>query len=116
MKRLLVAAVIVGSFLSHGANAQERAGSAALGAVSGAVVLGPVGAVAGAVIGYTAGPAIAHSWGAGRSASRARARRTAQASAGTEQQAAVRATPLPVAKPAEAAAAGKSVPPVQGFD
>ena len=116
MKRLLVVSVIAGSFLSCGANAQERAGSAALGAVSGAVVLGPVGAVAGAFIGYTAGPAIAHSWGAGRSASRARARRTAQASAGTEQQAAVRATPLPVAKPAEAAATGKSAPPVQGFD
>jgi hypothetical protein len=114
MKRLLVAVVIVGSFLSYGANAQERAGSAALGAVSGAVVLGPVGAVAGAVIGYTAGPAIAHSWGAGRSASRARARPTAQASVSTEQQAAVRATPLPVAKPAEATAAGKSAPPVQG--
>jgi hypothetical protein len=116
MKRLLVAAVVVGSFASSGAHAQERAGSAALGAVSGAVVLGPVGAVAGAFIGYTAGPAIAHSWGAGRSASRARTRRTAQASASTEQQTAVRAMPLPVAKPAEAAATGKSVPPVQGFD
>jgi hypothetical protein len=116
MKRLLVAAVVVGSFVSYGANAQDRAGSAALGAVSGAVVLGPVGAVAGAVIGYTAGPSIAHSWGVGRSTSRARAKRTAQASAGTEQQTAVRATPLPVAKPAEAAATGKSAPPVQGFD
>ncbi|WP_291685425.1 DNA-directed RNA polymerase subunit N [Bradyrhizobium sp.] len=116
MKRLLVAAVVAGSFISYGAHAQERAGSAALGAVSGAVVLGPVGAVAGAFIGYTAGPAIARSWGAGRSASRTRARRTAQASAGTEQQAAVRATPLPLAKPAEAATVGKSTPPVQGFD
>ena len=116
MKRLLIAAMVAGSFISCGARAQERAGSAALGAVSGAVVLGPVGAVAGALIGYTAGPSIAHSWGVGRSASRARARRTAQASAGPEQQAAVRATPLPVAKPAEAVAAGKSVPPVQGFD
>jgi hypothetical protein len=116
MKRLLVAAVIAGSFFSYGAKAQERAGSAALGAVSGAVVLGPVGAVAGAVIGYTAGPAIAHSWGAGRSASRTRTRRTAEASAGTAQQAAARATPLPVAKPAEAVATGKSTPPVQGFD
>ena len=35
--------------------AQERAGDAALGALSGAVVLGPVEAVAGAVIGLTAG-------------------------------------------------------------
>jgi hypothetical protein len=112
MKKLLVAAVIAATFFSFKASAQQRAGSAALGAVSGAVVLGPIGAVAGAFIGYTAGPAIAHSWGAGHS----RARRAAQASAGTEQQAAARATPLPVAKPAEAVAAGKSAPPVQGFD
>src|SRR5881409_3490394 len=41
----------------------HRPGDAALGAVSGAVVLGPIGAVAGAVIGYTAGPSIARSWG-----------------------------------------------------
>jgi hypothetical protein len=43
--------------------AQNRTGDAALGAVSGAVVLGPIGAVAGAVIGYSAGPSIARSWG-----------------------------------------------------
>src|SRR5262249_36205325 len=43
--------------------AEERPGDAALGAVSGAVVLGPIGAVAGAVIGWTAGPSISHSWG-----------------------------------------------------
>src|SRR5262249_25359469 len=47
--------------------AGERVGDAALGALSGAVVLGPVGAVAGAVIGYTAGPSIADSWGFRRS-------------------------------------------------
>jgi hypothetical protein len=56
--------------------AQHRAGDAALGAVSGAVVLGPVGAVAGAFIGYSAGPAIARSWGIDRSGS-ARQRRQA---------------------------------------
>jgi hypothetical protein len=130
MKRLLVAAVIAGSFFSVEANAQDRAGSAALGAVSGAVVLGPVGAVAGALIGYTAGPAIAHSWGVGHSASRPHARRTTQASAGTGQQRAARETPLPVAKPVETAAAktappvakapeivaAKTAPPVQGFE
>ncbi len=114
MKKLVVAAAIAAIFFSYKANAQERAGSAALGAVSGAVVLGPVGAVAGALIGYTAGPAIAHSWGAGPS--RSRARRVTQASAATEQQTAARVTPLPVAKPAEAIGAGKSAPPVQGFD
>jgi hypothetical protein len=61
MKKLLVAVLVAASFISFEARAQNRAGDAALGAVSGAVVLGPVGAVAGAVIGYTAGPAIAHS-------------------------------------------------------
>jgi hypothetical protein len=110
MRKLLVAALIAGSIISFEAKAQERAGSAALGAVSGAIVLGPVGAVAGALIGYTAGPVIAHSWGVGHSTSRSSARRVTQASAPT-QEAAAKVTPLPVAKPAEAVA-GKSVPPV----
>jgi hypothetical protein len=117
MKRVLVAAVIGGSLVSCQAYAQERAGSAAVGAVSGAVVLGPVGAVAGAFIGYAAGPAIVHSWGAGRSTSRSRAARVAQSGAATEQQAAASAAPLPVAKPREAVASkGAAPPPVQGFD
>ena len=64
MKKLLVAVLIAGSLVSFEARAQGRAGSAALGAVSGAIVLGPVGAVAGALIGFTAGPAIARSWAA----------------------------------------------------
>ncbi len=127
MKKLVVAAVIAGSFFSYGANAQERAGSAALGAVSGAIVLGPVGAVAGAFIGYSAGPAIAHSWGVGHS--RARGRRVTQAGprtpeAGTQQQAAAKMNPLPVAKPVETGTAkatppviaAKTAPPVQGFE
>jgi len=45
------------------AGAQERLGDAALGALSGALVAGPVGLVAGGVVGFTAGPAIANSWG-----------------------------------------------------
>jgi hypothetical protein len=59
----IVAFAIAAALAPAGALAQERLGDAALGAVSGAVVLGPVGAVAGAAIGYTAGPAIASSWG-----------------------------------------------------
>jgi len=43
--------------------ASERAGDAALGAVAGAVVAGPVGLLGGGVIGYTAGPGIANEWG-----------------------------------------------------
>lgn len=70
MKMILAAAVVLVSFTSSAAVAQERAGDAALGALSGAVVLGPVGAVAGAIVGYTAGPAIARSWGLRRSGMR----------------------------------------------
>jgi len=63
MKKLIAAAVIAMALAPSVVRAQERTGDAALGALSGAVVLGPVGAVAGAVVGYTAGPAIANSWG-----------------------------------------------------
>jgi len=67
MKKIVVAAVIASWCVPSATLAGERVGDAALGALSGAVVLGPVGAVAGAVIGYTAGPSIADSWGVRRS-------------------------------------------------
>src|SRR5262249_56342510 len=70
MKKIFAAAVITLAFVPSGVLAQERTGDAALGALSGAVVLGPIGAVAGAVVGYTAGPSIAHSWGLRRSGTR----------------------------------------------
>jgi hypothetical protein len=73
--RTFAAAAIIAALVPSAAFAQHRAGDAALGALSGAVVLGPVGAVAGAVVGYTAGPSIAHSWGLTGSQSR-RAHRT----------------------------------------
>jgi hypothetical protein len=114
MKKLLVAIVIAGSFFSFEATAQERAGSAALGAVSGAIVLGPIGAVAGAFIGYSAGPAIAHSWGVERS--RSHARRVTHSDPGMQQQAAARVTSSPVANRPELVAARKNAPPVQGFE
>jgi hypothetical protein len=63
MKRFIVAAVVSLTLVPTGALAQERGGDAALGALSGALVFGPVGAVAGALVGYTAGPSIARSWG-----------------------------------------------------
>ena len=56
MKKIVVAAVIAIWCVPSATLAGERVGDAALGALSGAVVLGPVGAVAGAAIGYTAGP------------------------------------------------------------
>src|SRR6516225_11310568 len=67
MKKLIAGAVIAIALAPVGAIAQERTADAALGALSGAVVLGPLGAVAGAVVGYTAGPAIASSWEVRRS-------------------------------------------------
>ena len=62
MKRMLTAGVLVACLVPFAANAEERAGDAALGAISGALVFGPMGAVAGALVGYTAGPDIARSW------------------------------------------------------
>ncbi len=72
MKRFVLASLmsLISLALAPVALAQSRGGDAALGAVSGAVVFGPVGAVAGAVVGYAAGPSIAHSWGFRRSGSR----------------------------------------------
>ena len=91
MKRLVagaMTAILAAAPVS--AVGQERAGDAALGAVSGGVIFGPVGAVAGAVVGYTAGPAIARAWGLKKSKPR-RARRarsqSAQASPGQEPRA-----------------------------
>jgi hypothetical protein len=108
--------------------AQERAGDAALGAVSGAVVLGPVGAVAGALIGYTAGPSIARSWGmrgsqsAGHRSPPRRAAATRSPPRAREAMAAngqMRASANPAPPPVQAAPAvpaPSSPPPVQGFD
>jgi uncharacterized membrane protein YdjX (TVP38/TMEM64 family) len=61
---LLIAAT---ALLPSAAGAQKRVGNAALGALAGAVVFGPVGAVAGAAVGYTAGQGIARDWGLNRS-------------------------------------------------
>jgi len=70
-KSMLVVAIAI---IPMTAGAQERAGNAAIGAVAGAVVFGPVGALAGAAVGYTAGQGIARDWGLrrGRPAHRVR--------------------------------------------
>jgi hypothetical protein len=62
-KMIVIAALAAAGLMPVAAHAQERLGDAALGAVSGALVAGPIGLVAGGVVGFTAGPAIAHSWG-----------------------------------------------------
>jgi hypothetical protein len=60
MKSIFAASVLAAGIMLAPATAEagERLGDAALGAVAGALVLGPVGAVAGGVIGYSAGPDI----------------------------------------------------------
>ncbi|RTE94419.1 hypothetical protein D6B98_00980 [Bradyrhizobium sp. LVM 105] len=126
MTKALITAVAMLACVPVSAVAQERAGDAALGAVSGAVVLGPVGAVAGALIGYTAGPSIARSWGMRGSHSaghRPPPRRAAASPTRTRQameangqmRAAANPAPPPV-QAAPAAPAQTSTPPVQGFD
>jgi hypothetical protein len=127
MTKALISAVVLLACVPVSALAQERAGDAALGAVSGAVVLGPVGAVAGALIGYTAGPSIARSWGIRGSHSaghrppprRAAATRspppTRQAMNANGQMRAAASPAAPV-QAAPAAPAQSSTPPVQGFD
>jgi hypothetical protein len=66
MRRTLVALAISSAAVALAPTlcaASERAGDAALGALAGAVVAGPVGLIGGGVIGYTAGPGIASEWG-----------------------------------------------------
>jgi hypothetical protein len=118
MNRHVVAAVIILAFAPMGALAQSRGGDAALGAVSGAVVLGPVGAVAGALVGYTAGPAIAHSWGLRGSHSRnkqGRIRTPAASARVVQSEPAPSGSAGPPAQ-AQAAVQAQGVPPVQGFE
>jgi hypothetical protein len=105
----------------------QRAGDTALGALAGAVVLGPVGAVAGAFVGYTAGPSISRSWGLeGRRSSRHRRQSSRDSVRGARAEAAApaassagqaersgRPTSYPVPNPPRS---GKSLPPVQPLD
>jgi hypothetical protein len=138
MKKVLITAVVMLAGVPASAAAQERAGAAALGAVSGAVVLGPIGAVAGAVVGYTAGPSIARSWGvrgsrsarhrqpprreANRVAATSAPQSTREAMEANGQMRAASSPPVeaaPAVQPVQAAPAvpaESSTPPVQGFD
>ena len=105
----------------------QRAGDTALGALAGAVVLGPVGAVAGAFVGYTAGPSISRSWGLEGSRSsrhrrqasrdsvrgaRAEATGVAPSSAGQAERSR-RVTSYPTPNPPRS---GTKLPPVQTLD
>src|SRR4249920_1790358 len=114
MKKMIVAAVIAAALAPMGALAQERVGDAALGALSGAVLLGPVGLVAGAVVGYTAGPSIARSWRVNRNHPRHGARtvkRPAHLAAARTKQRERAPAPGDVTP-----AAGVGGPPAQGLE
>jgi hypothetical protein len=121
MRQFLAAVVMAASLAPSGAVAQERLGDAALGGLSGALVLGPVGAVAGIVVGYTAGPSISRSWGArrseppyqGKTAGRPTASPTNTAT--LKQVAAQSVSPTPV-KPASVPKRTWDSPPVMGFE
>jgi hypothetical protein len=115
-----IAIVAVAMMVSTAAVAGERATDAALGAVSGAIVLGPIGAVAGAFIGYSAGPSMSRAWGVrGRSASARQSRRTASNEAPPTYRESQAAMPGSSAAPAAAAPAPKPAaksPPVQPLE
>jgi len=126
MKKTIATAFSL-SLMSSAAIAQERAGDAALGALSGAVVLGPIGAVAGAVIGYTAGPSISRSWGLNRSSAPRQARRApspdTRVPAGDRQPVLNQSAPKDQGAPQAAAPARPSAtttaftaPPVQSLE
>ena len=105
----------------------QRAGDTALGALAGAVVLGPVGAVAGAFVGYTAGPSISRSWGLEGSRSSRHRRQSSKESVRGARAEAVGATPssagqaersgrvtsYPTPNPPRS---GSKLPPVQTLD
>ena len=121
MKKKIAIVALALSLVSSLAIAQERAGDAALGALSGAVVLGPIGAVAGAVVGYTAGPSISRSWR--RRSSGARpvqrpARQATRPSSGDSQLASRNQAGPTMAQQAPAASpkAASNTPPVQGLE
>jgi hypothetical protein len=65
MKAILASAAVITAvaMMPATASAGERVGDAALGALAGGLVFGPVGAIAGAAVGYTNGPGIAHGLG-----------------------------------------------------
>jgi hypothetical protein len=112
MRIAVVALLVAGLLISFEARAQERAADAAICAVSGAVVLGPVGAVAGAIVGFTAGPAISRSWSSRASSPRARAQRTSQANAVTEPPTGGVPSPQPRPSTPAISPAPASPPPV----
>ena len=121
MKWKIAFSIMALSIATQATADEDRGGDAALGALSGAVVLGPIGAVAGAVVGYTAGPSIAHAWGFRRGSTahhRAHpARQEAQVSPAQVTPTAATVPATPQVRPApNARTASSKPPPVQGLE
>jgi hypothetical protein len=131
MTKAFATAAMILLLAPSAAFAQHRPGDAALGALSGAVVLGPVGAVAGAVVGYTAGPAIARSLGFDRRGSARQRRQASKESVRGARAEAIESRPaknprvatsrneasggaVPIAKPS--APTSNTAPPVQTLE
>jgi hypothetical protein len=108
----LIATIAIVLALASSARADERVGQAALGAISGGLVFGPVGLVAGAVVGYTAGPSIAHSWRANRSEPRRSAQRVKRPAHVAVSHVKSRSSAPGTVTPAP----GVGGPPVQGLE
>lgn len=118
--RVRALAVLLAAGLSVSSSpvrADESLGNAALGAISGAVVLGPIGAVAGAAVGYTAGKSIARGMGFKQSPkSRRKSARPAKA-VRTRHAAAPASAPVPPSRPhPQAEANANAFPPTQAFE
>jgi hypothetical protein len=119
MRKTIATVTLSLALTSSAAMAQERTGDAALGALSGALVLGPVGAVAGALVGYTAGPSIASAWGLRRSSSPRRsttAEPAPNASASSPAQRREAYAAMPAAAPPPSVPSSGSAPPVQPLE
>lgn len=115
IKAYSIAALLL--VLAPSAALAQRAGDAALGAVAGAVVLGPVGAVAGAFVGYTAGPSISRSWGLeGSRSSRHRRQASRDSVRGARAEATSADTSRSAGPSRPAPAARTTLPPVQALN
>jgi hypothetical protein len=122
MKKTLAIATVALALMPQLAAAGERPADAALGALSGALVFGPVGLVAGAVVGYTAGPSISQGLRRGEPKARRSSGYEARASVPDPQQPsrdnAPRAAPNApqAAAPTQAPRTASSAPPVQPLE